>query len=611
MSATPKRGANPESEVDRRKIEAQWAEAHDRDPNPVITLARRMMEPLLRDVRDKVVVDIGCGTGHDLEMVVSRGAKAVGLDFTPAMLQRAAKKKSIRTRLVHADARNLPLQQGSADLIVCSFVLSFVEDLPSIAEQLARIALPEADLYLVDMHPEAQRHGWRAALDPSVKDIVVNIHELTRIRQAFDLAGFELESLLEPRLGHPERRHFENVQRPDLYEQARHVPAMYLFHFRRRTLSSDRYRPHVVPRRRQRTWHLTGARMALGPHTAVPVDIVLDSTRIRAIHDRPSKTKAQITGDDIVVDLSGLLLLPSLINAHDHLHAGWPKRVLPEIAPWLGALRNLYCGVTTVLHDDAIDLTGTMQFPLRLVRNYARSAKQTPQEIAADFQDVPEDIPLVIDIAWRGIDTGAFIRALDQHQLLTERTVLVGVAQLDAESERLLQEKKTAVVWSPIDGTVSREFATNNHLIALGTDGTGRNNITDAIHAAAKMGIPPEAIFSMVTSRAASILWLRNGEGRIVAETPADIVVMKDSGLTPAQTMGTLDHLPVSVILGGRPMLVNNALMERVPESLREPLRPFTIGADRWWAEERVVGAVRGAHRSGQKIYISDLPVKA
>jgi len=104
---------------------------------------------------------------------------------------------------------------------------------------------------------------------------------------------------------------------------------------------------------------------------------------------------------------------------------------------------------------------------------------------------------------------------------------------------------------------------------------------------------------------------LRGGEGRIVAETPADILVVEDSGLTPAQTLVAQDDFSAAVILGGRPMLVANALLERVPESLREPLRSFTIGADQWWAEEHMVAAVRGAHRSGQKIYISGQPVKA
>jgi ubiquinone/menaquinone biosynthesis C-methylase UbiE len=345
-AATPKSSTTPTAAADNGNEVAPRAEVYGRELNPVVALARRIMEPLLSDLRDKVVVDIGCGTGHDLELVLSRGARAVGMDFTPATVREAAKRKAIRTCLVQADARCLPLQEGSAELVICSFVLSYMDDVAPLAEQLARVALPNADVYVVDIHPEAQRHGWHAVLDPTVKDVQINVHELTRIRQAFDAAGFELESLLEPKLGHPERRYFETAERPDLFEQARHLPAMYLFHFRRRMLTADRNRPYVVPRRRQRSWHLTGARLALGPHTAIHADVVMDASRIRGIYDRPSKSKAQLGPDDVVVDLSGLLLLPGLIDAHDHLHAGWPKRVLPEVAPRLGALRCLLSGVT-------------------------------------------------------------------------------------------------------------------------------------------------------------------------------------------------------------------------------------------------------------------------
>jgi hypothetical protein len=166
------------------------------------------------------------------------------------------------------------------------------------------------------------------------------------------------------------------------------------------------------------------------------------------------------------------------------------------------------------------------------------------------------------------------------------------------------------VVWAPTEGSVSREFAINNHLVALGTGGTGKSTLAEEMQAAMKMGMPAEAVYSMVTTRPASVLLLRNGEGRIVAEHPADMLVINDVGLSPAQALSTLAHTPVSVIVGGRPMLVSNALLDRVPEPMREPLRSFTVGDSQWWAEEHTVAAVRGARRSGQRINISGQAVK-
>lgn len=124
---------------------AQGAASYDRDPNPVVALVRRILEPLLSDVRDKVLVDIGCGTGQDPELAVAHGARAVGLDFTPEMLREAARKPTIRSHLVRADATSLPLQSSCADVIVCSFVPSFITDISKLADQLAKIDLSRSE----------------------------------------------------------------------------------------------------------------------------------------------------------------------------------------------------------------------------------------------------------------------------------------------------------------------------------------------------------------------------------------------------------------------------------------------------------------------------------
>jgi imidazolonepropionase-like amidohydrolase len=258
-----------------------------------------------------------------------------------------------------------------------------------------------------------------------------------------------------------------------------------------------------------------------------------------------------------------------------------------------------------------MDPTTNAQFPLRLARNYTYSHQQTVEGIAADFGAASAEGWFVIDVAWCGNETGKFIAELNGKGLLTERTVLVGVAHLDADSQKLLQERETAVVWSPTRGSVSFEFATNKHMIALGTDGTGNTSLADEIQATMKMGLPPEAIYSMVTARAAGILRLRNGEGRIVADTPADILAVTDSGATPAQALCAGPASPAAVIVGGRPLLVHAGSLERLPESLRDPLRAFTVGDTQWWAEEHLVAAVRGAHRSGQKIRMAGELVKA
>src|SRR5205085_8860792 len=114
---------------------------------------------------------------------------------------------------------------------------------------------------------------------------------------------------------------------------------------------------------------LHGARVALGPDRAEKLDIEIRNGKIQSIGE-PRKGRE-------VLDLTGQLILPGLINAHDHLefnlyprlgrgpypNAGaWSRNVYrPDESPireqlaiskstrlvW-GGLKNLLNGVTTV-----------------------------------------------------------------------------------------------------------------------------------------------------------------------------------------------------------------------------------------------------------------------
>ena len=105
---------------------------------------------------------------------------------------------------------------------------------------------------------------------------------------------------------------------------------------------------------------------------------------------------------DLIVDLGGALVLPGLINAHDHLElnhygrlgrpagyrnaAGWVEDVRPRLrsSPALrrgqayplgdrllvGGLKNLLAGVTTVAHHNPLYRELRGRFPVRLVTRY-------------------------------------------------------------------------------------------------------------------------------------------------------------------------------------------------------------------------------------------------
>ena len=93
-----------------------------------------------RRIKDLDVVDLGCGTGRWLARLAERSPRSlVGMDFSAEMLTAGkAQSSDDAANLVLADCSNLPLPRASADLILVSFVASYLEDLDAFAATIPK-----------------------------------------------------------------------------------------------------------------------------------------------------------------------------------------------------------------------------------------------------------------------------------------------------------------------------------------------------------------------------------------------------------------------------------------------------------------------------------------
>jgi hypothetical protein len=144
---------------------------------------------------------------------------------------------------------------------------------------------------------------------------------------------------------------------------------------------------------------------------------------------------------------------------------------------------------------------------------------------------------------------------------------------------------------SPVDPS----FVISNHRVALGTSfqSDKSHDIFEEMKDALALGVPHEAIYSMVTSRPCSILRLRNGEGRIVGGMPCDMIAVVNHGGTPSETLCSVDAQSLeAVVLAGRPIVATDGMTKRWPEQWREGLEPIRFdGSQRWvrWQLQRLV----------------------
>jgi hypothetical protein len=94
----------------------------------------------------------------------------------------------------------------------------------------------------------------------------------------------------------------------------------------------------------------------------------------------------------------------------------------------------------------------------------------------------------------------------------------------------------------------------------------------------------PAEIYRFVTSQPAKLLQLRNGEGCFRAGGFADLIAVRDTALSPAETLVNLSYRDIElVLLGGRIQLVSPEIMPRLPVAARAGLQALSIeGVVRW-----------------------------
>ncbi len=217
-----------------REAHALWAESYDRNPNPLLALEERIVEPLLPSLDQKVILDLACGTGRWLRQLLRHGASVgIGVDFSPEMLFQARRKSSIQGNLILGDCTAMPIRAGAVDFAMCSFAASYFADLPGFARELSRVTRRPASLLLADFHPSAHLRGWKRAFrhDDTVVEVRSFQYSIDHICDVFRGQGFELKTRIEASFAETERHIFDECGKGDLLDQLGSEPAIFICHF--------------------------------------------------------------------------------------------------------------------------------------------------------------------------------------------------------------------------------------------------------------------------------------------------------------------------------------------------------------------------------------------
>jgi len=335
------------------------------------------------------------------------------------------------------------------------------------------------------------------------------------------------------------------------------------------------------------------------------------------------------------IDLGGRVLLPGLVNAHDHLDLStfpplgrppyasaqaWaadiegPRdgaavtaalSVPPSDRLFLGGLRNLLAGATAVAHHGPYHRAlGRRDFPVRVLAKYqfAHAAGPAPA-LRRTYRTTDRRIPWMIH-AGEGTDERSRddVEALASANVLRQNAVLVHAIALRPGDAKRIAEARACVVWCPqSDRRLYGQTADVAALraagvrIGLGSEsplaGT-RDALSNLAAARGERVLTDGELVELATAGSAEVARLPGG--RIAVGQPADLVVVDSMESWLEGDRRTL----ALVVVAGRPLYGDPALLD----ALAVRWRPLTVdGAPRGMESElarRAASLVRGRDRA-------------
>lgn len=274
---------------------------------------------------------------------------------------------------------------------------------------------------------------------------------------------------------------------------------------------------------------------------------------------------------DIVIDAPDADVRPGLINAHDHLHRNHYGRLgappYRNACQWAGdiqtryrrriaegrrrprreallagAWKNLFAGVTTVVHHDPWEADFDRHFPLHVVR--ICSADSVRNDRGVDEIDCRK--PYCLHLA-EGTDSTAAeeVHELHKRGLLTSQLIAVHGVGVDTKGIARFVNSGAALVWCPTSNmflfgkTTPHALLRSGADVLLGSDSllTGKGNLLDEIRFAR-------------------------------AEGPLDDAQLEDSvGATPARRLG-LPAPSLTIGADANLVLLSKPLLEAVAEDV-------------------------------------------
>lgn len=149
--------ATPDLAAIKQRQQATWASGDYHMIGTQIQIVSELLIEALDVHSTERVLDVATGSGNAALAAARRGCSVVGLDYVPALLERARRRveaEGLEAELVEGDAEALPFDAGSFDVVSSVFGAMFAPNQEQTANELARVCRSGGRVGIVAHTPE-------------------------------------------------------------------------------------------------------------------------------------------------------------------------------------------------------------------------------------------------------------------------------------------------------------------------------------------------------------------------------------------------------------------------------------------------------------------------
>ncbi len=174
-----------------------WAKTYDEDINSTIHMDELYFHKFWGDLKNKKVLEIGCGSGRNTQKLLKSGHDIIAIDISQNMLEKAKSKiSSHNVNFICGDFIHIEIKDNDFDFAIISLVLEHIENLNQFFEKAFSRLKSGASIFISEIHPQRMQNGSGARFIDREKNIEVRARSFSHKEEDFEnaakISGFEI-----------------------------------------------------------------------------------------------------------------------------------------------------------------------------------------------------------------------------------------------------------------------------------------------------------------------------------------------------------------------------------------------------------------------------------